>query len=149
MESSRRKPKPASSSPAAEIPDVPAVEIPLAASAEQRIREVLAETDANVVDLARRMGPEVLAFLRDVMQNSWKKLGMDKAISTQNRLAAADLVRKYSAIPTNVDLSLKAPPTIVYTGQPRVIPALSQVTVVGEITQDVEQIAERIVDVED
>jgi len=101
---------------------------------EQQIAAVAAETDQHVVELARRMGPDVLRFLQQVMSDDYRALGFENPISAANRLAAADLIRKFSAIPTNIDLGLKAPPTLIYTGEPRERPALpAEVTIASEV----------------
>lgn len=88
----------------------------LTSAAEAKIAEVLAADDATVVELARRMGPEVLRFLDHIMRGNQAALELVQPVPLGLRLAAADLVRKYSSLPTNVDLRLKGPPQIIYTG---------------------------------
>lgn len=88
----------------------------LTSAAEAKIAEVLAADDATVVELARRMGPEVLRFLDHIMRGNQAALELVQPVPLGLRLAAADLVRKYSSLPTNVDLHIKVPPQIIYVG---------------------------------
>ena len=73
------------------------------------------DTD-NVVELARAYGPDIVEWLHKVVQNKWSELEFTASIPLQARLMAADLLRKFAAIPTNVDFSIKAPPIIEYLG---------------------------------
>lgn len=102
---------------------------------DKMINQVAIETDQHVVELARRLGPSVLKFLQNVMLDNYVELGFEKPLNSQSRLAAADLIRKFSALPTNIDLGLKAPPTVVYTGVPSKTPRLpAEITRSDELT---------------
>lgn len=93
------------------------------AGIEQTLATINKEIESNVVEFARRMGPEVLQFLKNVIANQWNTLGLKDPVPLYLRLQAAEVVRKYSALPTNVDIGIKGPATIQYTGVVRALPA--------------------------
>lgn len=80
-------------------------------------------SDDSVVELARRYGAGVLEFLRDVLENKYLKLGQTKSLPLRDRLAAADLLRKFAAIPANVSLDLGVTQRIIYVGDDAVLEA--------------------------
>ncbi len=84
---------------------------------ENDLKSALAEIDkSNVIELARRMGPATLDFLRKVITDSYNDLGLEKSVPLSLRLMAADLIRKFAALPTNVQIGLQGPAQIIYTG---------------------------------
>lgn len=95
---------------------------PVGAGIEKTLAAIHREIEGNVVELARRMGPEVLNFLRQVMDNKWNALGLETPVPMYLRLQSAELIRKYSALPSNVDIGIKGPATIQYTGAVLALP---------------------------
>lgn len=75
--------------------------------------------EQGVVELARRYGPGVLDFLRDVLENHFLRLGFTKPVPLRERMAAADLLRKFASLPANIALDLGMTQRIIYLGDPR------------------------------
>lgn len=73
-------------------------------------------TEQNVVELARVFGPDIVNWLKKVVDNKFNELGFAESIPLAQRLVAADLLRKFAAIPTNVDFNIKTAPIIEYIG---------------------------------
>src|SRR3970040_2262373 len=76
----------------------------------------------SLVELARDQGFDVLKFLQAVMDNAWQALGEPKPIPLSLRIAAAHLLRKYAALPANVNLELDVRKILVYEGDKNVTP---------------------------
>lgn len=82
-------------------------------------------SETNLVEIAREFGPSVLDFLKDVMRGNHNELHLDKPIPIKDRLVAADLLRKFASLPTNVQLDLGIREKLVYIGDMDVTPAIS------------------------
>ena len=85
----------------------------------RELREELSSlAETNVVELARAYGPTVLDFLKAVLNGEHMKLrlGKGKPIALKDRLIAADLLRKFAALPSNVQLELGIREKLVYIG---------------------------------
>lgn len=70
----------------------------------------------SLVELARDKGYDVLSFLERVMRGEWEALGEPKPIPLSLRIAAADLLRKYAALPANVNLEIDTRKMFIYRG---------------------------------
>jgi len=76
----------------------------------------------NLVELARAKGFDALDFLQKVMAGKFLAIGEKKPIPVALRIAAADLLRKYASLPTNVNLEVDTRKMLVYRGDAGLTP---------------------------
>lgn len=77
----------------------------------------------DLIELARDKSKDTLAFLEAVRDNRWQQLGLEKSVPVALRLQAAEILRKFAALPSQVDLNVGARVELVYEGDEGVRPA--------------------------
>jgi hypothetical protein len=78
----------------------------------------------SLIALAREKGLDAVTFLELVMKGKQTELAEVKPIPLSLRIAAADLLRKYAALPTNVALEMTVATKLEYIGDRDVTPML-------------------------
>ena len=79
-------------------------------------------TRLDVIEMARDKSVDSLHFLEQVRDNQWQALGLSQPVPVALRLQAAEILRKFAALPSQVDVNLGARVKLVYEGDAGVGP---------------------------